>query len=157
MKPRLEIGLLRLAELMKGESEPWWIIGSTAMVLSGIDYIEPDDIDVVADGAMLRRILSNAGVVEITPKPHEQFQSMPYTRMKVEGGTDLEFQGNLALFENGVWTRLTFASRIQVSLGNVAFYIPRLDEQLQIFRRFGRAKDLRKADIIESFLNHHSP
>ncbi|MGL4488318.1 MAG: hypothetical protein ACRCU5_02610, partial [Rhizobiaceae bacterium] len=89
MDARLQTGLLRLAELMNGEVEPWWIIGSTAMVLSGVDGIQPDDIDVVADGNLLRRVLAKAQLTAFEPKPHHQFRSNPYGRIPVAGGVDI--------------------------------------------------------------------
>ncbi len=149
MDARLETGLFRLLELLDGEQEPWWIIGSTAMVLSGIEGIVPEDIDVVAEGDMLRRVLAKAGVTEVAPKPHNQFRSNPYARIPVAGGADIEVQGDLELFENGAWTRLNFASRVPVPLGNATLYVPCLDEQVRIFRRFGRAKDLMKAALLK--------
>ncbi len=142
---------MRLAELMAGEAGPWWIIGSTALVLSGIEGIVPDDIDVVGDGAMLRRVLAKAGADETDPKPHAQFRSSPYIRVKVDGGRDIEVQGDLELWENGTWTPLTFASLVQVMVGNAAVFVPVIEEQATILRRFGRAKDLAKAAMIDSF------
>ncbi len=152
MDRRLENGLLRLTELMEGETAPWWIIGSTALVISGIDGITPDDIDVVADGDTLRRKLAKAGVVEIPPAPHAKFRSNPYGRIKVDGGVDIEFQGDLDLWENGACTRMVFVSRIQVVVGNAAVFVPEIEEQYEIFRRFGRPKDLAKAKLIENYI-----
>lgn len=149
MDERLEKSLSHLVTMMTGAREPWWIIGSTAMVLSGVEGIHPDDVDVVADGKMLQRI---AGVPESEPKPHEKFRSNPYTRIKVAGGMDIEFQGDLALWENNKWTQLSFCSRIETRINDILLYVPSLDEQLLIFRRFGRAKDLAKARILEAFI-----
>jgi len=149
MDARLETGLIELAKLMAGTSEPWWIIGSTAMVLAGVEGVTPDDIDVVADAKLLQRLL---GVIESEPKPHAKFRSNPYTRIKVIGGLDIEFQGDLALWENSVWTPLTFASRIEIRVKDSFVYVPSVSEQLQIFRRFGRLKDLAKASVLEVFI-----
>ena len=113
---RLEKGLLRLAELMAGESGPWWIIGSAAMVLAGIGGVKPDDIDVVGDGRMLRRVLARAGVAEAAAKPHLQFRSSPYTRIKADGGTDIEVQGDLELRDNGDWAPLTLRAMFKLKL-----------------------------------------
>ncbi len=150
MDARLAEGLLRLAELMKGEAEPWWIIGSAALVLCGIEDIVPDDIDVVADQDTLRRLLAKAGVAEKPTAAHTQFRSSPYGRIEVDGGTDIEVQGDLELWENEAWTPLTFASRIEVAAGSATVFVPSLDEQAAILRRFGRPKDLAKAGMIDA-------
>jgi hypothetical protein len=152
IETRLEVGLVRLAELMAGASEPWWIIGSTAMVLAGVVGVMPDDIDVVADGKMLQRILQDANINVVEPLPHAKFRSMPYSRIKVVGGADIEFQGDLDLRENGQWQRLLIASRVQISVGEAVVFVPSLDEQLRILRRFGREKDLAKAALLEVFM-----
>ena len=57
---QLKSGLLHLSDLMQGEATPWWIIGSTALVLSRIEGVEPDDIDVVASGDCLQARLGQS-------------------------------------------------------------------------------------------------
>jgi hypothetical protein len=149
MDTRLETSLIQLAKMMAGTNKPWWIIGSTAMVISGVRGLTPDDVDVVADGEMLQRLL---GMTEPRHKPHEKFQSSPYVRTSVAGGIDIEFQGDLALWENDKWTRLLIGSRIEIRISDVVVYVPSLEEQLQIIRRFGRPKDLAKATVLEAFI-----
>jgi hypothetical protein len=150
MDARLETSLIQLASMMANANKPWWIIGSTALVLSGVRGLTPDDVDVVADGEMLQRLL---GITEPSRKPHEKFQSSPYVRISVAGGMDIEFQGDLALWENNKWTRLLIGSRIEIRFKDIALYVPNLEEQLQIFRRFGRPKDLAKATVLEAFIS----
>ncbi|MGL4490445.1 MAG: hypothetical protein ACRCU5_13485, partial [Rhizobiaceae bacterium] len=108
--------------------------------------------DVVADGNLLRRVLAKAQLTAFEPKPHHQFRSNPYGRIPVAGGVDIEVQGDLELFEHGAWTRLNFASRVSVTLGNTVLYVPSVEEQYRIFHRFGRAKDLEKAALLKPLL-----
>jgi hypothetical protein len=156
MDKKLETSLIQLAKFMAGTSAPWWIIGSSAMVVAGVDGVIPDDVDVTADGPMLTQILEDAVGAIAEPLPHTKFRSLPYTRTKVVGGLDIEFQGDLDLWENGDWQRLKINSRIAVNVGDTVVYIASVEEQLAILRRFGRDKDLAKASLLEAFIARHS-
>jgi hypothetical protein len=159
ISPRLFAGLNHLAGLMHEESEPWWIIGSTAMVLSGIDGIEPDDIDVVASGTCLRRVLANVGMTETASKPHPQFRSRPYQRIEFSGMThdthriDGRFRGS-NLLENGssgVRNPLTYPRR------RCSRLVPSIAEQIALLRLFGREKDMAKAALLEAYVGQDAP
>lgn len=150
---RLQAGMDHLAGLMAGEEEPWWIIGSTALVLTGVEGIEPDDIDVVASADCLRRVLAKAGIAETAPKPHPQFRSSPYQRIEFEGATPIEFMGDLEVQTRSKPARVAFGSRSEVRLGDSVFFIPSIKEQIALFRLFGRGKDLSKAALLEGLAN----
>jgi hypothetical protein len=152
MDARLRAGLLRLGELLGNQSEPWWIIGSTAMVLAGIKSIVPDDIDVVGSSTLLADMMTRAGVVAPETKSHAQFRSLPYGRIPVIGGTDIEVMGDLEFCVSGQWQRLTLKSRCEVKVGGVFLYVPTLEEQMSVFGHFGRPKDLAKAEQIRNYL-----
>jgi hypothetical protein len=153
MDARLRTGLMRLGDLMETQSEPWWIIGSTAMVLAGIKSIVPDDIDVVGSSALLADMMTRAGAVAPETKSHAQFRSLPYGRIPVIGGTEIEVMGDLEVCISGQWQRLTLKSRCEVKVGGVCLYVPTLEEQMSVFRLFGRPKDISKAEQIHRHLS----
>lgn len=146
---QLKSGLLHLSDLMQGEATPWWIIGSTALVLSRIEGVEPDDIDVVASGDCLRRVLAKANIAETPPKPHPKFSSTPYQRIKFEGATPIELMGDLAVKNSSQHIPVTFQTRIKVQIASTTLFIPSPAEQIALFHLFGRDKDLAKAAMLE--------
>jgi hypothetical protein len=152
MSPRLEKGLEELARLMVGVERPWWVIGSSALALSGVPNIEPDDVDVVSDSETLTCLLKHAGI-DLTPSvPHARFRSQPYQRLDVPGGTPIELMGDLEVHDGTEFRPLKIQSRQTVVALGREFFIPLAQEQIAILRRFGRSKDLAKAKLLSELL-----
>jgi hypothetical protein len=157
ISPRLQAGLDHLAGLMQGEPEPWWVIGSTALVLTGIAGVEPDDIDVVASGSCLRRVLAKADIDEIASKPHPQFCSSPYQRIELEGATPIELMGDLHVLTRSKLARVVLESRSEIRAGTAVVFIPSIAEQIALLRLFGRGKDMAKAALLEAHVGQAAP
>jgi hypothetical protein len=156
---RLETGLVALADFMADADKPWWIIGSAALVLSGVQRVEPDDIDIVCDGETLFQLLEGSGVKIQPPLPHRQFRSIPYQRILVPNGTPIELMGNLEVHDGTAFRTLCISSREAVRAAGKTFYVPSIAEQIAIFRLFGRSKDLAKAALLEDLIRprHNAP
>ncbi len=150
MKHDLQNAIDMVARLMP-DDKPWWIIGSTAMALSGID-IEPDDVDVLSDGATITAALAKLGVAPPPPAGNDRFRSFPFASYQAPGASRIEFMGDLELNEGGAWGRLTITTRQPVRAGGAVVFVPDLIEQRHILQRFGREKDVRKAALISAFL-----
>ena len=133
------------------DDKPWWIIGSTAMALSGID-IEPDDVDVLSDGATIKAVLAKLGVTPPPPAGNSRFRSFPFASYQAHDTARIEFMGDLELNEDGAWTRLIVTTRQSVRVGDAVVFVPDLIEQRHILQRFGREKDVRKAALISAIL-----
>ena len=118
---------------------------------SGIEGSEPDDIDVVASGACLRRVLARAGIPEAAPKPHPQFRSSPYQRIETYGAAPIELMGDLHAQKAAKFMRIVFDHRMELTIGGSTIFIPSIAEQIALFRLFGRDKDLAKAALLEKF------
>jgi hypothetical protein len=139
-----------LANLMNKETEPWWIIGSGALVLSGVEALEPEDLDVVASSACIRRVLERVGIAEIEPSAHDKFRSIPYQRIQVPDGMDIELMGNLQVHDGSLFCPFVLTSRIPVEVAEAIVFIPSIAEQIAVLRLFGRDKDLAKAMMLEA-------
>ncbi len=144
MADPLQISLDFVATVMPADA-PWWIIGSTALKLSGVE-VEPRDVDVFAASGVIEAVRLKLGAAAMAPRPDAQFRSMPYFQFQPEGGLEIDFMGNLEVFSRGSWTALAIESRIIA--GNI--FIPSLDEQRRILHLFGRPKDLARIELIDS-------
>lgn len=149
---RLETGLQALAGFMTDVEKPWWIIGSAALALSGVQGVEPDDIDVVCDGETLFQLLESSGVKVLPPVPHKQFRSNPYQRIEVANGTPIELMGDLEVHDGSAFRALSINSREAVMAAGKTFYVPSITEQIAIFGMFGRGKDRAKAALLEELI-----
>ncbi len=132
--------------------DPWWIIGSTAMRLSGVQGIEPHDLDLLTsarDAESLIQSLSHQVDRDHLPADRRfdsRFASFPSLPMPVE------VMGDLRMQVDGVWRTIAIQFSRKLRIGAHDVQIPTLPEQLRLLELFGRDKDRRKAALISSFL-----
>ncbi|MDC7674707.1 hypothetical protein [Asticcacaulis machinosus] len=138
-----------LREVMPPEPS-WRVIGSGALWLSGVPVVpQPEDVDVVAPFEVIEGVRRALKVsLPVASKPDERFRSRPFFQYRPDGGVIVDFMGDLDVF--GVeWHRLRFESC--VSAGGI--FLPDLNEQVAILRRFGRPKDLQRIEAVQVFLS----
>ncbi len=138
-----------VSAVMPVESD-WWIIGSTAVALLGID-VTVADVDVVASPEVISDVLKRIGVEALPPKADSRFRSTPFARAERPGALPVEFMGGLEVNGADGWQPLVIQSRQAARAGAATVYIPSPDEQIAIFRRFGRDKDFARADLVARF------
>ncbi len=61
-------------------NHPWWILGSTAGALLGVPGLEPDDVDVLTEGADGPHLLARLGG-SVEAASHERFRSDLFGRV----------------------------------------------------------------------------
>lgn len=128
----------------------WWIIGSTAVALLGIE-VSVADVDVIAASDVITAVIAGIGLEPLPPKADALFRSRPFARLERPGMLPVEFMGGLEVNGPDGWRPLLIASRRAVRAGRATVYIPSPEEQIEIFHRFGRPKDLRRADLVSRF------
>lgn len=129
--------------------DPFYIIGSSALVLGGIPLETTDDIDLLTshrDADFLKELWQANKVGEYTPKDSDKFRSN-FGRFRWDTVL-VEVMGNLEVYHEEVWRRLKIDASFELNINQLTIRIPVLKEQEKIFRIFGRAKDLAKAEII---------
>jgi hypothetical protein len=149
---RLAGALAEIAIAAPSDAEDWWIIGSAAMVLCGIENLEPEDVDLLGSSATLFRFLDRWQVALGQPRPGNRFRSHPYVRVEPPGCLPIETMGDLHVFSQGAWQSLKPLTRVAVDVGGLTVFVPSLREQFDILQLFGRPKDLAKARLIEARL-----
>lgn len=135
---------LRLIAARAPQASDWWIIGSTAAALMGVDFA-PEDVDIFGGADTIRRFCDALGSQPKPPTPHALFKSEPFEVFAGESLLPIELMGDMRLRRDGVWTPFNILSRIGVEFGGGTVYVPSLPEQAAIFTAFGRGKDLKKA------------
>lgn len=125
--------------------EDWWLIGSAAAYLCGIE-LEPHDVDVVASQATVETLAHALGGIPVA-EPSALFRSTPFVRVYVPDGLPIELMGDLQVHATD-WTPLRLTTRVAIETPSGTIYVPSLDEQTAIFEQFGRPKDLAKAAIL---------
>ena len=138
-----------LADDLSKLQDPFYIIGGSALVLTGIPLETTDDIDLLTsnrDADYLKRLWQAHKVGEYSPKDSDKFRSN-FGRFQWNAVL-VEVMGDLEVFDGGEWRQLQITDYFEVSIHQLSIRIPTLKEQERIFRLFGRAKDLAKADLI---------
>jgi hypothetical protein len=153
MDERLEEAFATVGRALSAWRGDWWIIGSGALVLAGIDAVSPEDVDVFGPHEGMLHLLEALGVRDIrSPKPGDRFRSNPYQRVRRPGLPDIEVMGGLEVNTAVGWQALAPRTRVPVRVRDATVYIPSLSEQAGIFRLFGREKDNAKARLAEASL-----
>ncbi|MCJ7422013.1 hypothetical protein [Sphingomicrobium astaxanthinifaciens] len=136
----MDAAFAALAAAMEEAREPWWVIGSAALVLHGIDPGGIEDIDLLCSKRDGERLLARWGLAH-ADRPHARYRSCPYARW-CGVSPPIEIMGGLERCVEGAWTPLRFATRVAVERAGVTLYTPALEEQAALLRWFGRDKDL---------------
>ncbi|ESQ78239.1 hypothetical protein [Asticcacaulis sp. YBE204] len=142
MTPELRLSLDLIRSIMP-QDQPWWIIGSTALCLSGVDIV-PKDVDVFASSAVIEAARIKLNAETMPPRPDGRFRSNPYFQHTPEGGVEIDFMGDLEVFSGGEWGKLQIESEDWVD----ALPVPSLEEQVRILHLFGRDKDIVRANRL---------
>jgi hypothetical protein len=144
--PNLAQTLDTVAEAASILQQPWWIIGSAAAVLAGLDE-QVADVDLLTSEADAHRLLHAWGAQAEPPSPSPLFASTIFARItlaplpiEVMAGTRVRGEPLVPL------------TCLAVPWGDRRLYIPDIAEQIAILRRFGRPKDLRRAERLEALL-----
>ena len=150
MDAKLVGALQEIARAAPAGREDWWIIGSVALVLAGVEGVEPADVDLLGSAETLSIFLHNWQEQPAPPKPGARFRSNPYDRIDRPGCLPIETMGDLEVLSESGWQKVLPLTRLIVDINGLPVFIPALDEQLAILRLFGREKDLAKIRLVEA-------
>ncbi len=143
---RLARTLDLVAEAAGALASPWWIIGSAAAVLAGLDE-QVADVDLLTGEADAAYLLCEWGVEAQPPSPSPLFASTIFASVSV-APLPIEIMAGTRVRGEALVPR----TRVAVPWGDWRLYIPDVPEQIAILRRFGREKDLRRAERLEALL-----
>ena len=156
-EPRLDLrlseSLVRLAATARAHDlgDDWIVFGGAAMVVSGLTDWDVPDIDVLASPAAARTLIEALGGEVIEPKTAERFRSRTLARID---GTPVavEIMVGLEVHAGEAWEPVIFHTRDLVAVAGERIPVPHIAEQAAMARRFGRAKDLVRAEALEQLI-----
>lgn len=149
----LEALVRRLAPDLAGLAEPWTIIGSGALMMTGLPVAHCPDLDILtsaAGAARLEQAWRDWRQAEYAPDPAAAFRSRFSRYLAPEGA--IEVMGDLELRTVGGWRPVTVRAVERRRFAGIDLPLPTPAEQLRILREFGRPKDLAKAQRLEAWL-----
>ena len=148
MSPALRGTLDRVAEAAAGLTGPWWVFGSAAALLLGLDGLEPADVDLLAAPAEALALLERLGAPP-QPKTHPRFRSEVFGTV-ADTPLPVEVIGGFSVRTGEGWTRVRPQTRVLVGWGDLALAVPAAHEQARFCRLLGRPRDLERAARLDA-------
>ncbi|PZQ61167.1 MAG: hypothetical protein DI544_06240 [Sphingomonas taxi] len=143
----LAAALRAIATTMRGAADPWWIIGSAAVRLHGVDT-DVADVDLLTSERDARRFCAGHGRQPIAPAASERFRSAVFGRFE-DGAMPIEVMGALTVHGPNGWQPVRLRSRQPVPVADTRVFVPDRAELVEVLRLFGRSKDLHRATLLE--------
>ncbi len=125
----------------------WWIVASAACRIHGIDPGVVRDVDVLMDERDLAAVLTPLG---LSPAPGESdglFRSRCFVSWD-QAPLTVEFFAGFELCEAGQWNEIRLQSREWFTFGDCRLPVPGRADLAALLRRFGRPKDLARAELL---------
>jgi hypothetical protein len=146
---KIDALFLRIYPSLLSLSGDYYIIGSAALLLSGIEILV-HDVDILTSEAGAKRLMAiwkDFKNNSYRPEQQERFRST-FGRFDFEE-YPVEVMGDLEVNRDGVWEGIVVKDFRTIALEGCSIKAPSLAEQKRIFLLFGREKDLEKVRMIE--------
>ena len=144
--PALAAGLVRVGEALGAARDPWWIIGSAAVVLHGAET-GVADIDLFLSRRDALALLEQPGCGRIRPAPSPLFRSALFGRWE-GAGLPIELMAGLEVSRGGAWLPVQPRTRVAVRVEGATVHLPDRSELGEILGLFGRPKDLARKALL---------
>lgn len=127
----------------------WIVFGGAAMALSGLPDWPVPDIDVLVSSEETANDLIEAfGGQIITPKTQDRFRSRLLARIDTTP-VPIEIMVGLEVKTDDSWAPVNFRTRVERPVQDRHIPTARTAEQAAMARRFGRPKDLQRAEALD--------
>jgi len=148
LTPELAQSLGQAAAMAADSLDPWWIIGSTAVVLHGGDVGKVKDVDLMMSAGDAERFLRRAGVRARGGESSDRFRSRVFGTW---AGTPVpvEVFGGFEVVTNDGWRPVALTTREALSVGQSDLFVPSAQELVRLLKMFGRPKDLERARLLQ--------
>ena len=141
--------LQALLRLMSDVTADWWVIGSTAIALAGVEGIMPHDIDVLISADAARALAERLNIEPLVLPPNPKFRSEIFFRRKLFA-REAEFMGGFEVAGEGGWLGFWPVNRCMIPLRGDLIPIPTVEDLKRMCLMFGRAKDMEKLARLEA-------
>jgi hypothetical protein len=143
--PGLEETLAAVARMAARLQDDWWVIGSAAIALTGVD-IEVLNVDLLVSERDARQLLGGWASPGVATGGQDRFRAIH----GVHASTliPIEIMGALEVKVEDQWARVTPNTREAVDLAGGRIFIPDTADQLALLLMFRRPQDLVRAEML---------
>lgn len=143
LSPLHQTTLRATADFLGDTDDPWWVLGSAAMALVGIDPGAVRDIDVLVSPRDAQKLMHARGLTNQADGGTDRFRSDCFLQPQL-GEIPVEVMSGYQIFEGGSWLPVSPASRLAVRVGEATVSVPDRTDQIALLKRLGRPKDLER-------------
>ena len=152
MPPELDHSLLETPQavvvLTASIPRPWWLIGSAAIALYGVN-LDVADVDLqLAPQDAMKLLRENHGA-RLDDGGNERFRSEVFGRIEI-GPLPIDVLGGFQVVRNGRWEAVEPATRVAIPTPVGHIFVPARLELAAITRSLGRPKDLARARMLDA-------
>jgi hypothetical protein len=129
-----------------------FVIGASALILSGIPINDTNDIDLLTsfrDADKLKELWKEKRL-NYKPVDGTRFRSN-FARFNFID-LDVEVMGDLEVYSRGQWRRIAVNNFKTIPLNDLEIKVPTLAEQVRILQFFGRQKDIDKIALVKKMM-----
>ena len=140
---------LRLvADAAQSNLDDWWIIAGAAAALHGVSEITVGDVDVLMSARDAEVVMAACALVSLPNSGNGLFRSAVFSQWH-EPPLTVEIMANFDFMGVSGWTRVAPITRETIRLDSFDVFVPNRTELTEMFRAFGRPKDLERARLLE--------
>jgi len=139
----LQNTLLRIADFLADAQDPWWVLGSAAMTLIGVDPGDINDVDLLVSDPDARALMRRYGLENQADGGTAQFKSDIFL-LPALGDIRVEVMSGYQIRCGAAWDRVAPQTRQRISLAGAELFVPERAEQAALLERLGRPKDLQR-------------
>lgn len=130
-------------------ADPWWLLGSAAIALSGIDPNGVRDLDVLVSPADADRLMARHKLANDADGGNLLFRSDTLLLPDL-GQVPVEIMSNYFIKAGATWKLLTPKTRVRVKAAEIDMFVPEISEQIEILMALGRPKDFARVELLRS-------
>lgn len=141
--------LTRIAQAASGAADPWWIIGSAAVVLHGGAMTKVRDVDLMMSARDADEFLDRVGGSRVEASMSSLFRSAVFGTW-TDPPVPVEVFGGFELSVRGTWQAVILNSREPIRVGESRVFVPSRADLVRLLHSFGRDKDLKRARLLQA-------
>jgi hypothetical protein len=130
-------------------TEDWWLIGSAALVLSGVNLPNVDDIDILTTPAGAEFLAGRWGPGLTRSGPTEHFRSEVFFQ-RTDTPLPIDVMAGFEVNSAGGWKPVRPRTRVALSWLGGLYFAPSHIELMDMLALFGRPQDRERAALLSA-------
>ena len=147
--PGLVETLEQIAPDLDAMAEDWWLIGSAALVLSGVNLGRVEDIDILTTPAGAAFLSERWGAALTPAGPSDKFRSEVFLQ-RSDTPLPIDIMAGFEVNTAQGWQSVKPRTRVALAWLDGLYFAPSHVELADMLALFGRPKDTERAEMLNA-------